>query len=105
MNKLNSLPIHGISKSLTHRAKSMALGVSLLCASFTCNLMAQSPENVATGLLRPAKIVQSQLGNLLVAEVGTAAPNTSRISIVDASGNRRTLIDGLPSKGSEILLV
>jgi len=31
-----------------------------------------------------------------VAEAGSG-PNTGRISIIDASGNRRTLIDGLPS--------
>lgn len=102
MKKLNSRPIHRTSKSLTSRAQSMVLGVSLLCASLAGNLMAQTPQTVATGLLRPAKIIQSPLGNLLVAEVGTAVPNTSRISIIDAEGNRRTLIDGLPSANNAV---
>src|SRR5689334_6130623 len=50
-------------------------------------------------LERPAKLTLTPLGNLLVAEVGTAtaAPNTGRVSIVDPDGTRRTLIDGLPS--------
>jgi hypothetical protein len=64
------------------------------------SLQAQTPQTVATGLLRPAKIIQSPLGNYLVAEVGTAVTNTSRISIIDAEGNRRTLISGLPSATS-----
>ncbi|HSE38031.1 MAG TPA: ScyD/ScyE family protein, partial [Blastocatellia bacterium] len=34
---------------------------------------------------------------LLVSETGTPVPNTGRISIVDVDGNRRTLLDGLPS--------
>ena len=72
-----------------------------LCAFGACcagSLLAQPTQTVATGLLRPAKIVQSPLGNYLVAEAGTtAAPNTARVSILDADGNRRTLIDGLPS--------
>lgn len=53
----------------------------------------------AFDLLRPAKLIQTPRGNLLVAEAGTAAsaPNSGRISIVDAAGNRRTLIEGLPS--------
>ena len=48
-------------------------------------------------LQRPSKLIQTPLGNLLVAEVGTAALNSSRVSIVDPDGNRRTLIGGLPS--------
>jgi hypothetical protein len=38
----------------------------------------------------------------LVAESGTAAPNTGRISIVDLDGNRRTLVSGLPSGISDV---
>jgi hypothetical protein len=42
-------------------------------------------------------IVQSGLGNLIIAETGTPAPNSGRISIVDLAGNRRTLVEALPS--------
>jgi hypothetical protein len=68
-----------------------------LCPMRTGIVRAQ--DVVATGLLRPAKIIQTPLENVLVAEVGTAAaaPNTGRVSIVDRAGNRRTLIGGLPS--------
>ncbi len=52
----------------------------------------------AEDLQRPSKLIQTPLGNLLVAEVGPPAQlNSSRISIVDAAGNRRTLLGGLPS--------
>jgi len=51
----------------------------------------------AVELQRPSKMIQTPLGNRLVAEVGSAAHNSSRVSILDADGNRRTLIAGLPS--------
>jgi hypothetical protein len=102
MKQFNSRSIHRASKSLKYRARTIVLGGALLCASLAGNLTAQTPQTVATGLLRPAKIIQSPLGNMLVAEVGTAAPNTSRISIIDADGNRRTLIDGLPSANNAV---
>ena len=55
-----------------------------------------------TVLQRPSKLARTPLGNLLVAEVGTgaSAPNSGRVSIVDPDGNRRTLIEGLPSAPS-----
>jgi hypothetical protein len=52
---------------------------------------------VRSDLLRPLGIAQSNLGNLLISETGTMAPHSGRISIVDALGDRRTLLDGLPS--------
>lgn len=51
---------------------------------------------LASGLRAPVKTIITPKGNLLVAEAGNG-PNTGRISIIDLSGNRRTLIDGLPS--------
>ena len=45
----------------------------------------------------PTGIIQSRAGNLLVAESGTPAPNSGRISIVDPSGNRRTLVAAGPA--------
>lgn len=51
----------------------------------------------AGGLAAPSKLIFSTKGNLLVAESGNG-PNTGRISIVDpTSGERRTLVDGLPA--------
>jgi N-acetylneuraminic acid mutarotase len=63
--------------------------------------MAQTPcpevQVIATGLLGPSKIIQTPSGNFLVAETGPDEPNRGRVSIVDAQGDRRTLLDGLPS--------
>lgn len=63
--------------------------------------MAQTPcpevQVIATGLFGPSKIIQTPSGNILVAEAGMEEPNRGRVSIVDPQGNRRTLLDGLPS--------
>lgn len=77
----------------------------VLTLTATCIFMSASPnpvyadEVITSGLLRPSKVIQTQQGNLLVAEVGTSASpvNSGRVSIVDRHGKRRTLIDGLPS--------
>src|SRR5438477_3965899 len=59
---------------------------------------AQCPvRQIISGLEGPLGIAISNKGNMLVSETGTATPNTGRISIVDPSGTRRSLIDGLPS--------
>jgi hypothetical protein len=59
---------------------------------------AQCPATELTsGLQLPLGITRSNQGNLIVSETGTTVPNTGRISVVDATGIRRTLIDGLPS--------
>jgi hypothetical protein len=52
---------------------------------------------VDTGLQLPVAITRSNLGSLLVAEGGTSAANSGRISILDADGSRRPLLEGLPS--------
>lgn len=81
--------------------QALALALSLLCAGDFGNLNAQTPcpgvEPFATGLFAPSKIIQSPRGNFIVAEGGPQVPNHGRVSIVDRHGNRRTLLDGLPS--------
>ncbi len=52
---------------------------------------------IVSGLHGPTGITQSNKGNLLVAEAGPVTPNSGRISIVTTEGERRTLVDGLPS--------
>lgn len=59
---------------------------------------AQCPvTELTSGLQIPLGITQTNKGDLIVSETGTVVPNTGRISIVDLDGNRRTLLDGLPS--------
>jgi hypothetical protein len=57
---------------------------------------------VTSGLRRPMGMALSNQGNLLVSETGTATPHSGRISIVDPAGERRTLLDGLPSGRSDV---
>jgi hypothetical protein len=65
-------------------------------ALININAAAQSTSVLTGGLRAPSKIIITPRGNLLIAETGTGV-NDGRISIVDAAGNRRTLVDGLPS--------
>jgi hypothetical protein len=59
---------------------------------------AQCPVvELTSGLIRPVGIARSSQGNLLISEANARVPNTGRISIVDLSGHRRTLLSGLPS--------
>ena len=89
-----------LKHNLTSTAIRLLLGLAVLL-TFTLtsvSVKAQCPTTVlASDLRAPTKIILSQNGNLLVAEQGNG-PNTGRISIVDPSnGERRTLLDGLPS--------
>lgn len=73
--------------------------VTVLTSMLLCmNASAQSATTsvFAAGLRAPTKIILTPNGNLMVAEAGNG-PNTGRISILDLDGNRRTLVDGLPS--------
>lgn len=82
---------------ITH---SLALAVSALLLG-SASAKAQCTELIS-GLYEPLGIVLTNQGNLLVSETGTTDLNSGRISIVDASGNRRTLIDGLPSAINDV---
>src|SRR5579859_5742616 len=95
-----------IAYSQSHRRKlirngATALVLALLGTATGPAVLAQDPcpevTVLASGLLSPSKLIQTPLGNFLVSQNGTGAPNTGRISIVDPEGNERTLLDGLPS--------
>ncbi|MDQ3817689.1 MAG: ScyD/ScyE family protein [Acidobacteriota bacterium] len=70
-----------------------------LALTFT-TVKAQTTSVFTAGLSLPAKIMLAPGGNLLVTET-VGVPNRGRVSIVDPYGNRRTLIDGLPSGTSD----
>ena len=71
--------------------------LTLMLASINANAQTAATSTVfATGLRGPGKIITSPKGNLLVSEAGSGL-NSGRISILDLSGNRRTLLDGLPA--------
>lgn len=73
-----------------------ASALAFVLLSIAANAQTATTSVFASGLRAPVKTIITPKGNLLVAEAGSG-PNTGRISILDASGNRRTLIDGLPS--------
>jgi hypothetical protein len=88
-----------------HRTNLARVSLLMLVVSvaFGWEVKAQCPGSTLTGGLQlPGKIIQTEKNNFLVAETGTGAPNSGRISIVDEHGNRRTLLDGLPSGINEI---
>lgn len=74
------------------------LGGGLLCGAPLVNAQCPGPgTTLVGGLVGPSKIIQSPLGNLIVAETGPALENSGRVSIVGLDGTRRTLLAGLPS--------
>ena len=59
---------------------------------------AQTSSILTAGLEKPTKLTTAGDNSLLVAEGGTATPNSGRVSRVDrATGARQTIVDGLPS--------
>lgn len=78
-------------KKLISRSVTLLLFALLFSSA---NVLAQS---VVTGDLKaPTRVILTPNGSLVVAETGTGN-NDGRISIIDQSGHRRTLVDGLPS--------
>ena len=73
--------------------------ILILVLSLSLTTVGQATTTIhATGLNAPNKIIKCPQDSLLVAEGGTTAPNTGRISVVDrTTGARHTLIAGLPS--------
>jgi hypothetical protein len=57
---------------------------------------------LTSGLRAPLGTALTNQGNLLVSETGTTTLHSGRISIIDPSGNRRTLLDGLPSAINDV---
>ncbi len=81
-------------------AASLALAVSALLLGGT-QAKAQCTE-VLSDLREPIGTLLTDQGNLLVSESGDPTAGSGRISIVDPSGNRRTLVDGLPSGPADV---
>lgn len=73
----------------------ITFGLAVLVLA-SLNAYAQAATTFTGGLQAPSKIISTPEGNLLVAEGGNAA-NTGRITLIERSGNHRTLITGLPS--------
>ena len=80
-------------------ASTLALTLTLFVLNVTVSAQC---SDVTFGLRQPLGSALTNQNNLLVAETGTTALHSGRISIVDASGNRRTLLDGLPSAINDV---
>ncbi|MCI0535633.1 MAG: hypothetical protein L0Z50_10440, partial [Verrucomicrobiales bacterium] len=105
--KANNITNHLVRRSRAFPVTTGVLGAFLAFAAIiaptTLGVRAQCPAvELVSGLRGPLGIVQSNQRNLLISERGTRTPNTGRISIVDLDGNRRTLLDGLPSGISDV---
>ena len=84
---------------MNHQTLKLCVRSITLCFSFFLLAVSVSAQcsDVTSGLREPLSSSLTNQGNLLVSETGNAALHSGRISIVDPLGNRRTLIDGLPS--------
>jgi hypothetical protein len=93
-----------ISKVTGQRERSFGLSFFLIVSAIILSATQVKAQctTVLSDLREPIGSVLSDEGNLLIAESGDGDLNSGRISIVDASGNRRTLLDGLPSAASDV---
>jgi hypothetical protein len=80
----------------------LSLVLAVLSVLLTATPARAQCKEVISGLRLPLGTALSNQGNLLVSESGTAATQSGRISILDVSGNRRTLVDGLPSAINDV---
>jgi hypothetical protein len=81
---------------------SSGLVFGVLSVLLTAAPVSAQCNEVISGLRQPLGTALTNQGNLLVSETGTRDLNSGRISIVDADGNRRTLLDGLPSAINDV---
>ena len=81
---------------------SFSLALTVLTVFLATAQASAQCTQLISGLRGPLGTALSNQGNLLVSETGTSAQNSGRISILDASGNRRTLLDGLPSAINDV---
>nr|ART37301.1 E96 [uncultured bacterium] len=86
-------------KRLRIFASALPLAFTLFMLNVTVSAQC---SDVVLGLRQPLGSALTNQNNLLVSETGDRALHSGRISIVDASGNRRTLLDGLPSAINDV---
>lgn len=91
-----------IARGLILLAALIVTGFAALVTADASAAVCPPANQLTSGLRLPSKLVQTPLGNLVVAEAGTPAPNSGRLSIVTLAGTRTTLVDGLPSGINEV---
>lgn len=82
---------------MTSTVRHHVCALTILLGGVATAVHGQVVQEHIAGLRAPAKLLALPGGELLVAEGGTAASNTGRISLVDRDARRFTVIDGLPS--------
>ena len=87
------------TNSILRILNSVAFSVALAASAAVLGAPQANAQcaGVVSGLREPLGTALSNQGNLLVSETGTKALNSGRISIVEPTGSRRTLLRGLPS--------
>jgi hypothetical protein len=94
--------MHGARDESRQRYTDLAAGRQFaalvgICLSFwSGSLIAQTASVLTAELKAPIQVILTDQGNLLVAEAGNGS-NTGRVSLVNRTGYRRTVLDGLPS--------
>ena len=89
-------------KLRTFTSISFSLALAVLTLTLAAAQASAQCTQVISGLRSPLGTALTNQGNLLVSETGTTDLNSGRISILDSSGNLRTLLDGLPSAINDV---
>jgi hypothetical protein len=90
-------------KSIPHFIHSLTAALTLAAAFLLGAARAQAQcTEILSDLREPIGSGLTDQGNLLIAESGNGEAHTGRLSLVDPQGNRRTLLDGLPSAPADV---
>lgn len=80
----------GTIQSTTQKTLTLGLAIALTIMLGAIHAQAQATSIFTTGLEKPLKIIHAGQASLMVAEAGTTASNSGRISIVNrTTGARR----------------
>jgi hypothetical protein len=91
------------NKKRLHLIHSLTSVLVLITAFLLGAVRAQAQcTTILSDLREPIGSGLTDQGNILISESGTVEAHTGRLSLVDRDGNRRTLLDGLPSAPADV---
>src|ERR1044072_8906472 len=94
--------MHEQTISSIFRFITLVISLLLLTGSVSAQCPDPPTDTFATNLRAPLSSALTNQGNILISETGNTTLRSGRISILDQLGNRRTLLDGIPSAINDV---
>ena len=94
--------MHEQNISSIFRLITLVISLLILTGSVSAQCPDPPTDTFATNLRAPLSSALTNQGNILISETGNTTLRSGRISILDQLGNRRTLLDGIPSAVNDV---